>query len=405
MKILNNSFISDVKGFKTAGIAAGLKKSSKKDLAIIYSEKNAVSAGTFTTNKVKAACIVLNMENIKNHNTQAIIINSGHANACTGDNGFKDAKIINDITAKELGLKPEEVLQASTGVIGVPIPMDIMENGIKKVCSKISSDGGDDTVQAILTTDTKAKYITVEIEMDSKKVVLSGAAKGSGMIKPNMATMLSFVVTDANISKEMLNKAVKNSAKDSYNMISVDGDVSTNDMFLAIANGAAENKIIDSENDNYKIFKKALDFINMELAKKIARDGEGATKLIEAYVVNACSIDSAKKCAMSIVSSNLVKAALFGSDPNWGRVICALGYSDGEFSIDKVSLTFKSSLGEIEVFKNGMNINFDEDKARKILETDSIVLYVDLSDGQYSAKAWGCDLTYKYVEINGHYRT
>ncbi|MBC2398958.1 bifunctional glutamate N-acetyltransferase/amino-acid acetyltransferase ArgJ [Clostridium tetanomorphum] len=405
MKILSNSFANGVKGFKTAGIAAGLKKSCKKDLAIIYSEKNAVSAGTFTTNKVKAACVVLNMENIKHHNTQAIIINSGHANACTGDNGFKDAKTINEITSKELGLKSEEVLQASTGVIGLPIPMDIMKDGIKKVCSKISNDGGDDTAKAILTTDTKTKYITIEIEIDSKKVLLSGVAKGSGMIKPNMATMLSFVVTDANISKEMLNKAVKNSVKHSYNMISVDGDISTNDMFLVMANGAAENKIIDCENDNYKIFKEALDFINIELAKKIARDGEGATKLIESHVVNSCSVDSAKKCAMSIVSSNLVKAALFGSDPNWGRVICALGYSGGEFSIDKVNLTFKSSIGEIEVFKNGMNLNFDENKARNILQADNIILYVDLNDGKYSAKAWGCDLTYKYVEINGQYRT
>lgn len=405
MKILDNRFMEGVKGFKGAGIAAGLKKSNKKDLAIIYSEVSAVSAGVFTTNKVKAACVTLSMENIKNENTQAIVVNSGHANACTGEEGFKDALSITEIAAKELGLNSKEILQASTGVIGVSIPMDIMGKGIKEACALVSENGGADAAEAIMTTDTRTKEVTVEITLDGKKVLISGAAKGSGMIKPNMATMLSFVVTDANISKEMLTKAVRSSVNSSYNMISVDGDVSTNDMFISIANGAAGNKIIDGENEDYKIFKEAFDYVNTELAKKMARDGEGATKLMEAEVVNARDLESARKCAMSIISSNLVKAAMFGNDPNWGRVICAIGYSGGEFEPNKVDLTFKSSIGEVEVFKKGKNIVFDENKAGEILKDDSVILYVDLNDGDHSAKAWGCDLTYKYVEINGEYRT
>ncbi|MCY6484964.1 bifunctional glutamate N-acetyltransferase/amino-acid acetyltransferase ArgJ [Clostridium aestuarii] len=405
MKILKDKSISDVQGFKTAGIAAGFKKSGKKDLALIYSEKKAVSAGTFTTNKVKAAPVILNMEYIKNENTQAIIVNSGQANACTGEAGFEDAKVISKITADELGLNEKEVLQASTGVIGVSIPMDIMKNGIKNVCALKSNEGGKNTVEAIMTTDTKTKEITVEILLGGKKVLISGIAKGSGMIKPNMATMLSFVVTDANISKAMLNKVVKASVKDSYNMISVDGDTSTNDMMICIANGAAQNELIDSENEEFIIFKEALDFVNKELAKKMARDGEGATKLIEVEVVNAKDLESAKMCAMSVVSSNLVKAALFGSDPNWGRIVCAVGYSGADFDPNKVDVQFKSLVGEIKVFENGMNIYFNEEKASKILEQEKIVIYVNLNEGEYAAKAWGCDLTYKYVKINGEYRT
>lgn len=405
MKILENKSISDVQGFKAAGIVAGFKQSGKKDLALIYSEKKAVAAATFTTNKVKAAPVLLNMEYIKNENTQAIIINSGQANACTGKNGFEDSKTIAEITAAELGLDPKEVLQASTGVIGVSIPMDIMKEGIKKICSLKSEEGGKDAAQAIMTTDTKSKEITVEIVLDGKKVLISGMAKGSGMIKPNMATMLSFVVTDANISKAMLNKAVKESVADSYNMISVDGDTSTNDTMICLANGAAENEFIDSENEEFKVFKEALDFVNKELAKKMARDGEGATKLVEVEVANAQDIESAKLCAMSVVSSNLVKAALFGSDPNWGRIVCAVGYSGGEFDPDKVDVHFRSSVGEIKVFEKGMNVEFNEEIASEILHQEKIVIYINLNQGEYSAKAWGCDLTYKYVEINGEYRT
>lgn len=405
MKILEDKCISDVQGFKAAGIVAGLKQSGKKDLAIIYSEKKAVAAATFTTNKVKAAPVLLNMEYIKNENTQAIIINSGQANACTGEKGFEDAKTIAEITAEKLGLNPKEVLQASTGVIGVPIPMDIMKEGIKKICTLKTDEGGKDAAQAIMTTDTKSKEITIEIVLDGKKVLISGMAKGSGMIKPNMATMLSFVVTDANISKAMLNKAVKESVKDSYNMISVDGDTSTNDMMTCLANGAAENKLIDSQNEDFTVFKEALDFVNKELAKKMARDGEGATKLIEVEVVKAQNIESAKLCAMSVVSSNLVKAALFGGDPNWGRIVCAIGYSGGDFDPNKVDVHFRSTAGEIKVFEQGMNVQFNEELASEILNQDKIVIYINLNQGEYGAKAWGCDLTYKYVEINGEYRT
>lgn len=405
IKVLKDKCISDVSGFKAAGIAAGFKKSGKLDLAVIYSEKKAVSAGTFTTNKVKAAPVILNMEHIKNDNTQAIIINSGQANACTGEKGLEDAKTIAKMVAENLNLKPLEVLEASTGVIGVPIPMDIMKKGIEKVCTLKSCEGGKNAAQAIMTTDTKSKEITVEIILDSKKVLISGMAKGSGMIKPNMATMLSFVVTDASISKSMLNKAVKDSVKDSYNMISVDGDTSTNDMMICMANGGTENKVIDCENEDFKVFKEALDFVNKELAKKMARDGEGATKLIETYVVNAKDIKSAKMCSMSVVSSNLVKAALFGNDPNWGRIVCAMGYSGAEFNPNNVDVEFKSNIGSIKVFEKGMNLPFDENKASEILNEEKITILIDLNEGEASAKAWGCDLTYKYVEINGEYRT
>ncbi|MCY6370053.1 bifunctional glutamate N-acetyltransferase/amino-acid acetyltransferase ArgJ [Clostridium ganghwense] len=405
MEILKDKCISDVQGFKAIGIAAGFKKSGKKDLALIYSEKKAVSAGTFTTNKVKAAPVLLNMEYIKNENTQAIIVNSGQANACTGKKGLKDAKAIAEITADELSINAKEVLQASTGVIGVPIPMEVMKQGIKKVCALKSDEGGSDAAEAIMTTDTKTKEITVEIILGGKKVLISGMAKGSGMIKPNMATMLSFVVTDANISKAMLNKVIKDSVKDSYNMISVDGDTSTNDMMICLANGAAQNELIDSENEDFIIFKETLDFVNKELAKKMARDGEGATKLIEVEVVNARDVQSAKMGAMSVVSSNLVKAALFGSDPNWGRIVCSIGYSGADFDPDKVDVYFKSSIGEIKVFEKGMNVYFNEDTASKILQEEQLVIYINLNEGEYAAKAWGCDLTYKYVKINGEYRT
>lgn len=404
MKILENKTITDVPYFKAIGIHCGVKK-KRKDLCILYSEKKAVAAGTFTTNKVKAAPVVLNMENIKSCNTQAIVINSGNANACTGDEGLNNAYTMATTAADCLGLSPKEVLIGSTGIIGVPLPMDIIIPGIKKACDSLSYTGGESAAEAIMTTDTFTKKITVEIEIDGKNVLISGISKGSGMIHPNMATMLSFVVSDVNISKEMLSKTLKDSVEDSYNMISVDGDTSTNDMVIAMANGSAQNSLIDNENDDFIKFKEALDFVNKELAKMIAMDGEGATKLIEVSLYNAKTVKGAKSCAKSVISSSLVKSAFFGSDANWGRILCALGYSDGEFSPEKIDISFKNNVGIVQLVKNGKGLCFNEELAKDILDQKNINITIDLKDGEYSATAWGCDLTYDYVKINGDYRS
>ncbi|QCX34437.1 bifunctional ornithine acetyltransferase/N-acetylglutamate synthase [Caloramator sp. E03] len=405
MKVLNNATITDVPGFLAAGIHCGIKKSGKKDLCIIYSEYPSVAAATFTTNKVKAAPILVNMEHIKSEYIRAVVVNSGVANACTGEKGIDDAYEMAQITSKEFNVKKNEVIVASTGVIGTYLPMDIIKSGIKKASACISKNGGLDAAEAIMTTDTFIKKCTVEIEIDNKKVLISGIAKGSGMIHPNMATMLSFVVTNANISKSMLTKALKESVNDSYNMISVDGDTSTNDMVLVLANGQAGNEIIDSQDKNYIEFKKALHYVNCELAKQIAKDGEGATKLIEVCVNNAKTIEDAKVLAKSVIKSSLVKAAFFGSDANWGRIICSLGYSGADFKPENVSISFKGQKDEICIVENGMGTVFDEGEAKKILDENYIKVIINLKDGEYNAKAWGCDLSYDYVKINGSYRS
>lgn len=405
MKILQNTTITDVPGFLASGIHSGLKKSGKKDLCIIYSNFPCTAAAVFTTNKVKAAPVLVDMEHIKSQYTRAIVANSANANACTGSSGIENAYKMAELAAKVLGIKPEEVLVASTGVIGVPLPLDIITEGIKKACLEISADGGLDAAAAIMTTDTFIKKASVEIEIDSKKILISGIAKGSGMIHPNMATMLGFIVTNASISKDMLSLALKESVSDSFNMISVDGDTSTNDMVIALANGAGGNKEITSEGDDFIKFKEALHFVNCELAKLIAKDGEGATKLLEVSIHNAGTLEDAKLMAKSVVRSSLVKAAFFGSDANWGRIMCSLGYSGGDFDPSKVSICFKNREGEIQLVKNGTGINFDEAYAKKILDEDYINITIDLNDGIYNATAWGCDLSYDYVKINGSYRT
>ncbi len=308
IKILENKTITDVPFFKAAGIHCGLKR-VKKDLCVIYSEKSAVAAAVFTSNKVKAAPVLLNMKTIANENIQAIVANSGNANACTGAAGYKDAVSMAELTAKELNLTPGEVMVASTGIIGEPLKFDKITKGIKMACENLSYDGGNDAGSAIMTTDTFQKKIAIEFTLDNKKVMISAVAKGSGMIHPNMGTMLSFVVTDANISKTMLDKALKTSVVDSYNMVSVDGDTSTNDMVIVLANGAAENKLIDSEDSDYDIFKVALHFVNVELSKLIAKDGEGATKLLEVIVNNAKTLKDAKVCSKAVITSSLVKTA------------------------------------------------------------------------------------------------
>ncbi len=405
MRILEGQTITDIPGIKAAGIAGGLKKSGKKDVCVIYSEEKAVSAAVFTVNKVKAAPILLNMENIKNKNTQAIVVNSGNANSCTGQEGYDNAAKTAEIAAKCLGISKKEVLVQSTGVIGVQLPMDKMEPAIEEACRHISENGGHEAAEAIMTTDTFPKEFAVEVKIGGKPVKIAGIAKGSGMIHPNMATMLAFITTDVNIEKDTLEKAFKGSVDDSYNMISVDGDTSTNDMAAILANGMARNKVIDRENEDFHVFKEALDYLNKELAKMIAIDGEGATKLLEVEVVNARDVKSAKEAAKSVITSNLTKCAFFGADANWGRILCAVGYSDADFNPDKVDIFLMSKDKSIQVAENGRGLVFDEDLAKKILLEKNIRVFIDLKDGSAKATAWGCDLSYEYVRINGDYRS
>lgn len=404
MKIVNKN-ITDIPFIKASGAHCGIKKSSKNDISLIFSEKKAVSAAAFTKNKVKAAPVYLNMEHVKNENTQAIVVNSGIANACTGEKGLENSKEMAKYAAAKLGLKENEVLVGSTGVIGTYLPMDKIKYGIDKCSSTLSKDGSDSASLGIMTTDTFIKKASVETEISGKEVTISGIAKGSGMIHPNMGTMFAFMFTDADISKELLNKSIKECVKDSFNMISVDGDTSTNDMAIVIANGAAENKKIIKEDDSYENFKSALSCVCKMLAKKIAQDGEGSTKLIETNVIHAKTDHDARILAKSVISSNLVKAAIFGSDANWGRVLCALGYSGGDFNPNNLNITFKSSEGSINVVKNGIGLSFDEELAKKILDCEYVKIDIDTIDGDYSATAWGCDLTYDYVKINGSYRS
>ena len=410
MKIIKDGTITNVKGIKAAGISAQLKKSGKKDLALIYSGKKAVSAAVFTKNLVKAAPIILNMENIKNGNTQAIIVNSGNANSCTGKTGLENAKKMTEFAANGLGLKKEEILVQSTGIIGVQLDMEKIETGISKICKEISKDGGNDAAAAIMTTDTFTKQICAEIEIDGKTVTVAGMAKGSGMIHPNMATMLAFTVTDVNIEKSLLQKIFSEITDNTFNMISVDGDTSTNDMACVIANGASENKkIVDENSEGYNKFKEALYFVNQELAKLIAKDGEGATKLIEVTVTGAKSKKDAQKVAKSVITSSLFKAAVFGEDPNWGRILCAVGYSEAELIVDKINIFLGNDINAlqkgVQVAKNGMGIEFDNEKAVKILKNEKVEILIELNDGEFSSTAWGCDLSYDYVKINAEYHT
>ncbi|KAE9637331.1 MAG: argJ [Defluviitaleaceae bacterium] len=406
MKIIDGG-ITSPKGFKAAGNYIGIKK-KRKDLAIVYSEFPAKAAATFTTNVVKAAPVLWNQQIINEKgNIQAIVVNSGNANACTGEQGMIDAQQMAQTMADCLGLKKEEVLVASTGVIGVPLPMNVICPGIEKTALKlsVSREAAKEAAQAIMTTDTFSKEIAVTFELDGKMITIGGMAKGSGMIHPNMATMLSFITTDINISRELLDKALKESIVDSYNMISVDGDTSTNDMVVALANGAAENVLIDTENEDYEQFKTAFHFVNTYLAQQIVRDGEGAGKFIEVNVKGAKSKCDARTLAKSIITSNLVKTAFFGEDANWGRILCAMGYSGVTFDTSKVTIQFASQSGNITVMKNGTPLMFDEDYAYQILHEKDIKVIALLEEGSEEATAWGCDLSYEYVRINGEYRT
>ena len=393
-------------GFKVWGIHCGIKK-LKKDLGLIYSEKKANASAVFTTNKVKAAPVILSMENIKDNEMQAVIVNSGNANACTGVKGYSDAISMAEKTAEILNLKPEDVFVSSTGVIGVPLPIEKILNGIESFEKNIDL-ANDDLVsfaQAIMTTDTFPKINSTQVVIGGKKITITGVAKGSGMIHPNMATMLSFILTDANISKSALNKALKQSVNDSFNLITVDGDTSTNDTVLILANKQAKNEEITEDSHEYNLFQKALYEVVENLAKKIVIDGEGATKFFEVQVKNSKTKEDAKLISRSIAKSNLVKTAIHGEDANWGRVLAAAGYSGGNFDPNRVDVWFQSCVGKIQLCQDGHFIEFNEIKAKEILGEKELKIIVDLKDGEESAISWGCDLSYKYVEINGGYRT
>ena len=393
-------------GFLASGIYCGLKKSNlQKDLALIYSEVPAAAAGMYTKNKVKGAPIYITKEHLTNKKAQAIIINSGNANTCNGDDGLNKAKKMASLQAKELQLKTDDVLVASTGVIGVPLNIDAIKDGIPLLTEKLSKQGFDDASSAIMTTDTFKKQLALEFYIGDRKVTIGSMAKGSGMIEPNMGTMLSFITTDLSISPQLLHEALEFSVKLTYNRVSVDGDTSTNDMILILANGLAENPTITEKDENYDSFLKVLTELNTIMAKNIAKDGEGATKLLECQIIGANTEEDAVILGKSVINSSLVKTAMFGSDANWGRILCALGYTKIDFDPEKVDVSFESSAGSIKVCEAGSSLPFDEDNAKKILSENEIIIKVNLFLGDYSAYVWGCDLSYEYVKINGDYRS
>ena len=391
-------------GFKASGVHCGIRKNrTKKDLALIYSENKASAACVYTTNLVKGAPLKVTKEHIKDGYAQAIICNSGNANTCNAD-GEYIANEICTVLGNELNIKKEDIVVASTGVIGQKLDIMPFKEGIPYLVKELG-DNSADASEAIMTTDTVKKEIAVSFKIGDKVCKMGGIAKGSGMIHPDMATMLVFITTDVKIAPQMLQKALSEDIKNTFNMVSVDGDTSTNDMVTVLANGMAENQEIVAENEDFKEFMKALNTVTVHLCKSIAKDGEGATKLLECKVQNAKDLTLAKTVAKSVICSSLLKAAMFGADANWGRVLCAIGYSKAEVDVEKIDVAFKSQKGLIEVCKNGSGIDFSEEKAKEILLEDEIEILVNLNDGEFSSTAWGCDLTYDYVKINGDYRT
>ena len=404
MEIINGG-VCAAKGFMANGIHCGIRKNkSKKDLALIYSEKKATCASVYTTNKVKGAPLTVTKNNIADGYAQAVICNSGNANTCNA-NGIEIAQKMCALLADELKIDAKDVVVASTGVIGQPLDITPIKDGIGALVSGLSNDGSQDAAEGIMTTDTRLKEIAISFEVGGKECKIGGIAKGSGMIHPNMATMLVFITTDCNISAEMLNKALSTDIQSTFNMVSVDGDTSTNDMVTVLANGLAGNEEITSDGDDFDAFMKALNTVTMNLCRKIAGDGEGATKLLECTVDGALDEKNAKIIAKSVICSSLVKSAMFGSDANWGRVLCAIGYSGAEVDVSKVFVSFVSNKGEISVCENGAGVDFSEEIAKQILLEDEITIKITLGDGNGKSTAWGCDLTYDYVKINGDYRT
>ena len=400
--------VTAAEGFEAAAAAAGIKYQGRDDMALIYSGTPCRAAGTFTTNVVKAAPVKWDQKIVAEAPyVQAVVVNSGIANACTGAEGYGYCKETAQEAAKVLGVPETAVLVASTGVIGMQLPMDRLKKGISllKEAKGEGAEKGTAAAKAIMTTDTIHKEIAVQVELGGKTVTIGGMSKGSGMIHPNMCTMLAFVTTDAAISKEMLQRAVSADVKDTYNMISVDGDTSTNDTLLVLANGLAGNPEITEENEDYRTFATALNEVNTYLAKKMAGDGEGATALFEVKIVGAESKEQAVTLSKSVVTSSLVKAAIYGHDANWGRILCAMGYSGAQFDPEKVDLFFESAAGRIQIIENGVAVDYSEEEATRILSEPEVTAIADVKMGTASAVAWGCDLTYDYVKINADYRS
>lgn len=406
MKLIQGG-VTAAKGYKGAGGHIGLK-AKKKDLAIVYSETPCTYAGAFTQNVVKAAPVLWDKSVLEKQNkVHAIVVNSGNANAATGEQGLKDTEEMAQIMADTLSVQKDEVLVCSTGVIGVNLPMDVIRAGIPEVAKDLeaSFEGGESAATAILTTDLIKKTIAIEDEIDGITYTIGGMGKGSGMIHPNMATMLGFVTTDVNITQEMLQKALKKCIDTSFNMITVDGDTSTNDSVLVLANGLAGNKIIDCEGEAFDTFCAALFEVCKYIAVSIAKDGEGATKLLEVNLKGAKNFEDGKTIAKSILTSNLVKTAFFGADANWGRVFCAMGYSGVAFDTNKVDISFESIAGHISLLKGGLPVKFSEEKAKTVLQEKEIKIMITMGEGDAEVTAWGCDLSYDYVKINGDYRS
>lgn len=407
MKIITGG-VTAAKGFEAAAAEAQIKYKDRKDMALIYSQVPCVAAGTFTTNVVKAAPVRWDQEIVKKStNVHAVIINSGIANACTGEEGYGYCEQTAQAAERLLRIPASSVLVASTGVIGMQLPMDRIRDGVTLLAEgkADTEEAGLEAAKAIMTTDTKPKYAAAQVEIGGKTVTVGGMCKGSGMIHPNMCTMLGFVTTDAAITKEMLQKALSDDIKDTYNMVSVDGDTSTNDTVLLLANGMAGNPVIDRENEDYAVFKEALNYVNTELAKKIAGDGEGATCLFEVKVIGAESKEQAVTLSKSVITSSLTKAAIYGHDANWGRILCAMGYSGAAFDPDRVDLYFESAAGKLKIIENGVSTGYSEEMATKILSEEYVTATADIKMGEASATAWGCDLTHEYVNINADYRS
>lgn len=395
-------------GFEAAGVAAEIKYQGRTDMAIVYSEAPCVAAGTFTTNVAKAAPVTWDQKLLKEGGcVHAIIVNSGIANACTGQEGYHYCEETAKEAARALNIPVDSVLLGSTGVIGKQLPIDRIKAGVSMLAEAKcgSMEAGNEAAKAIMTTDTCEKELAVQVEIQGKTVTIGGMAKGSGMIHPNMCTMLSFITTDAAITKEALQKALSEDVDDTYNMISVDGDTSTNDTVLVLANGMAGNETIQEGTEAYEIFREALHAVNEYLAKKIAGDGEGATALFEVHVVGAETKEAAVKLAKSVACSNLTKTAIAGHDANWGRIICAMGYSGAQFDPEKVDLFFESEAGKIQIAENGVALDFSEEKATEILSQSVVTATADVKMGNQEATAWGCDLTHGYIEINADYRS
>ena len=404
MKIITGG-VCAAKGFTANGIHCGIRKNKiKKDLSLIYSETLANTAAVYTTNLVKGAPLTVTKNHISNGMAQAIICNSGNANTCNA-NGIEIAEQTSCLLANELKISASDVVVASTGVIGLPLDIAPIKDGIPSLVKGLGKEKNLDAAEGIMTTDTKVKEIAVEFCVGGKTCKIGGIAKGSGMIHPNMATMLVFITTDCAISTEMLQKALSSDIQNTFNMVSVDGDTSTNDMVTILANGMAENEEIVSDGESFDIFMKALNTVTVHLCRCIAGDGEGATKLLECKVSGAQSLEIAKTVAKSVICSSLTKAAMFGADANWGRILCAIGYSGAGVDVNKIDVAFKSQKGEILVCKDGSGVDFSEEIAKEILLQDEIEILVNLNSGEFSSTAWGCDLTYDYVKINGDYRT